>query len=148
MKSYMANAANIQQEWFVVDASGQRLGRLATAIAMRLRGKHKATYTPHADTGDFVIVLNAADLQVTGNKATDKKYYRHTGYPGGLKVENFESMMAKDARRVLMHAVRGMLPKGPLGYKMLTKLKIYNDSKHPHAAQQPQEWLVNTNGDS
>ena len=142
MKSYMANAGNITQEWWVTDAAGQRLGRLATQIAMRLRGKHKPVFTPHADAGDFIVVFNADQLVVTGNKAVDKKYYRHTGYPGGIKVENFNGLMAKDASRVLMRAVRGMLPRGPLGRKMLKKLKVYNGTQHPHEAQQPKEWVV------
>lgn len=142
MKSYMANAGNITQDWCVTDAAGKRLGRLASAIAMRLRGKHKAVYTPHADTGDFVVVLNASEMVVTGNKGEDKKYYRHTGYPGGIKVRNFNEYMDKNPCEVLFHAVKGMLPKGPLGRKMLTKLKVYSGSEHPHQAQQPAEWLI------
>jgi large subunit ribosomal protein L13 len=142
MKSYMANVGNITQDWYVTDADGKRLGRLASEIAMRLRGKHKPVFTPHADAGDFVVVLNAAGLVVTGNKAEDKKYYHHTGYPGGIRVNNFNGLMAKDPCDVLMRAVRGMLPKGPLGRKLLTKLKIYSGSVHPHQAQQPQEWVI------
>ena len=138
----MANAGNITQDWFITDATDKRLGRLASAIAMRLRGKHKAVFTPHADTGDFVVVLNAAKLVVTGNKAEGKKYYHHTGYPGGIRVNNFNGMMEKDPRKVLMLAVKGMLPKGPLGRKMLTKLKVYSGAEHPHQAQQPAEWLI------
>jgi large subunit ribosomal protein L13 len=142
MKSYMANVGNITQDWYVTNADGKRLGRLASEIAMRLRGKHKAIFTPHADTGDFVVVLNASGLAVTGNKAEDKKYYRHTGYPGGIRVNNFNELMAKNPCDVLMRAVRGMLPRGPLGRKMLTKLKIYRGTEHPHQAQQPVEWVI------
>jgi large subunit ribosomal protein L13 len=137
MTTYSAKAGEIQQGWFVVDAQGKVLGRLATQIAARLRGKHKPEYTPHIDTGDFVVVVNVDKLRVTGRKAESKTYYRHTGYPGGIKEANFAKVHATRPERVLQHAVKGMLPKGPLGYAMLRKLKVYAGTTHPHAAQQP-----------
>jgi large subunit ribosomal protein L13 len=137
MKTYSAKAETTVNDWIIVDAQNKVLGRLATRIAMRLRGKHKPEYTPHVDTGDFVVVVNAAKIRVTGRKALGKKYYRHTGYPGGVKETDFEKLNARFPGRALQMAVKGMLPKGPLGYAMLRKLKIYPDGAHPHAAQQP-----------
>lgn len=137
MTTYTAKAGEIQQGWFVVDAQGKVLGRLAVQIAARLRGKHKPEYTPHVDTGDFIVVVNASKLRVTGRKAETKMYYRHTGHPGGLKSMPFAKAHAAKPERVLEQAVKGMLPKGPLGYAMLRKLKVYAGEKHPHAAQQP-----------
>jgi len=137
MTTYTAKAGQIQHGWFVVDAQGKVLGRLATQIAMRLRGKHKPEYTPHVDTGDFIVVVNASKLRVTGRKDERKVYYRHTGYPGGLKETNFKKLQAKKPTRVLQFAVKGMLLKGPLGYAMLRKLKVYAGATHPHSAQQP-----------
>ncbi len=137
MKSYSAKAGEIEHGWYVVDAQGKVLGRLATQIAKRLRGKHKPEYTPHVDTGDFIVVVNASKVCVTGKKAQDKKYYRHTGYPGGIRETDFSKLIVKFPERVLQKAVKGMLPKGPLGSAMLRKLKVYADGTHPHAAQQP-----------
>jgi large subunit ribosomal protein L13 len=137
MKTYSAKPADVKHDWYVVDAQGKVLGRLAAQIAMRLRGKHKPEYTPHVDTGDYIVVVNAAKVRVTGNKAQAKTYFRHTGYPGGIREINFAKLRAKFPRRVLEKAVKGMLPKGPLGYAMLKKLKVYADGTHPHAAQQP-----------
>ena len=137
MTTYTAKAGEIQQGWFVVDAQGKVLGRLATQIAARLRGKHKPEYTPHVDTGDYIVVVNAAKLRVTGRKAERKNYYSHTGYPGGIRQINFAKAQATRPERVLQHAVKGMLPKGPLGYAMLRKLKVYAGAAHPHSAQQP-----------
>jgi large subunit ribosomal protein L13 len=137
MKTYSAKAETTVNAWVIVDAQNKVLGRLATRIAMRLRGKHRPEYTPHVDTGDYVVVVNAAKLRVTGRKALGKKYYRHTGYPGGVKETDFEKLNARFPGRALQKAVKGMLPKGPLGYAMLRKLKIYPDGAHPHAAQQP-----------
>jgi large subunit ribosomal protein L13 len=137
MTTYTAKAGQIQQGWYVVDAQDKVLGRLAVQIATRLRGKHKPEYTPHIDTGDFIVVVNAAKLRVTGRKDERKVYYRHTGYPGGLKQTNFKKLQAKKPTRVLQLAVKGMLPKGPLGYAMLRKLKVYAGATHPHSAQQP-----------
>ncbi len=137
MKTYTAKASEVQHGWFVVDAQNKVLGRLAVQIAARLRGKHKPTYTPHVDTGDFIVVLNASKLRVTGRKSERKVYYRHSGYPGGLKETTFAKLQASHPERVLQKAVKGMLPKGPLGYAMLRKLKIYSGATHPHSAQQP-----------
>jgi large subunit ribosomal protein L13 len=137
MTTFSAKAGEIKQGWFVVDARGKVLGRLATQIAMRLRGKHKPEYTPHIDTGDFVVVVNASKLRVTGRKSEDKKYYRHTGFPGGIRETSFAKLHATRPERVLPKAVKGMLPKGPLGYAMLRKLKVYAGATHPHSAQQP-----------
>lgn len=137
MKTYTAKNEDIQRGWFLVDAQGKVLGRLATQIAARLRGKHKAEFTPHVDTGDFIVVVNAAKIRVTGRKAQRKTYYRHTGYPGGIRETNFADLQAKHPTRALEHAVKGMLPKGPLGYAMFRKLKVYASDQHPHAAQQP-----------
>ena len=139
MKTFTAKPAEVRRDWFVVDAEGKTLGRLATEIARRLRGKHKAEYTPHVDTGDYIVVINAEKVHVTGNKAKDKQYYRHTGYPGGLRSMNFETLIDHAPERVLELAVKGMLPKGPLGRAMHKKMKVYAGTQHPHAAQQPQE---------
>lgn len=137
MKTFSAKPHEVQHDWLLVDATDKVLGRLASQIAARLRGKHKAIYTPHVDTGDFVVVVNAGKLRVTGDKAQAKLYHRHTGYPGGLYTTNFTKLRARFPDRVLQKAVRGMLPKGPLGYAMLRKLKVYGGADHPHAAQQP-----------
>ena len=137
MKTYSAKPSQIQREWFVVDADGQTLGRLATQIATRLRGKHKPTFTPHVDTGDFIVVTNADKIALTGQKYDQKKYYRHSGYPGSIKETTAGEMLQKHPERVLLHAVRGMLPKNRLGRQMLKKLKIYAGTTHPHQAQQP-----------
>ncbi len=138
MGTYSAKPQDIKQDWFIVDATDKVLGRVATQIAHRLRGKHKTIYTPHMDTGDFIVVVNVEKLRVTGNKAEDKLYHRHTGYPGGLYTTNFTKLQAKHPERILQKAVKGMLPKGPLGYAMIKKLKVYAGGTHPHAAQQPQ----------
>ena len=137
MKTYMAKPETVQAGWYVVDASGKVLGRLASEIARRLRGKHKPEFTPHVDTGDYIVVVNADKLRVTGRKAQDKIYYRHTTYPGGILSESFSKLHGRQPERVLRLAVKGMLPKGPLGYAMLKKLKCYTGDAHPHAAQQP-----------
>lgn len=137
MKTYSAKPHEIKRDWYVVDASGKVLGRLAAEIAHHLRGKHKPEFTRHIDTGDFIVVVNVDKLRVTGNKAKDKLYHRHSGYPGGIYTTSFEKMQAKFPARVLEKAVKGMLPKGPLGYAMLKKLKAYVGTDHPHIAQQP-----------
>lgn len=139
MKTFMATNATIDRKWYIVDARGKTLGRLASQLASRLRGKHKPEYTPHADTGDFFIVLNVDQLTVTGNKAKEKFYYRHSNYPGGLKKESFEKLHARRPARILEIAVQGMLPKGPLGRQMYRKLKIYAGAEHPHTAQNPEK---------
>ena len=138
MKTLSIRAQDVRHDWFVVDAADRTLGRLATEIAHRLRGKHKAEYTPNVDTGDFVIVINAEKVRVSGRKFTDKIYYRHTEYPGGIKGVPFERMQAEHPERVIETAVRGMLPHNPLGRAMFRKLKVYSGPNHPHAAQQPQ----------
>jgi len=137
MKTFSAKPHEVRRDWFIVDASGKVLGRVAAEIAHRLRGKHKPEFTPHVDTGDYIVVVNADKLRVTGNKAKDKLYHRHTTYPGGLYTTNFEKLQAKHPERVLQKAVKGMLPKGPLGYAMLRKMKVYAGTEHPHTAQQP-----------
>ncbi len=137
MKTFSAKAQDVQRDWYVVDATDRVLGRLASQIALRLRGKHKAIYTPHVDTGDFIVVVNADKIRVTGNKGEDKMYYRHSGYPGGIYETNFNKLRARHPARVLEKAVKGMLPKGPLGYAMIKKMKVYAGAEHPHAAQQP-----------
>lgn len=137
-KTFAAKPQDVVHGWYLVNAEGKILGRLASQIATRLRGKHKPEYTPHVDTGDYVVVVNAAKIRVTGRKAMDKKYYRHTRYPGGLRETNFTKMQARHPERALELAVKGMLPKGPLGYAMLKKLKVYGAENHPHGAQQPQ----------
>jgi large subunit ribosomal protein L13 len=137
MSTFSAKPADVKHEWFVIDATDKVLGRIASEAALRLRGKHKAIYTPHVDTGDFIVVINASKIRVTGNKALDKVYYRHSGYPGGIYGTNFRDMQAKHPGRALEKAVKGMLPKGPLGYAMIKKLKVYGGAEHPHSAQQP-----------
>ena len=138
MKTYVATPATRERNWLVVDATGQTLGRLATRIADALRGKNKPEYTPHCDTGDFVIVVNAEKISVTGNKLQEKRYYRHSGYPGGLRSRTLEEMLERRPEEVIRKAVKGMLPRNRLGRAQLTKLKVYAGPDHPHAAQQPQ----------
>lgn len=133
-----AKPESVKRDWFVVDATDKTLGRLATELARRLRGKHKPEYTPHVDTGDYLVIINAEKVRVTGNKSKDKLYYRHTGFPGGIKQMSFEKLIDHAPERVIQGAVKGMLPKGPLGRAMLAKLKIYAGAEHPHTAQQPQ----------
>ena len=142
MSTFSAKDHEVQRDWFVVDASDKVLGRLATEIARRLRGKHKAEYTPHVDTGDYIVVINAEKVRVTGRKKTDKMYYHHTGFPGGIKSRSFEKMQATQPARIIEIAVKGMLPKNPLGRAMYRKLKIYTGSEHPHTAQQPKELVI------
>lgn len=137
MATFTAKAESIDRKWYVVDAAGKTLGRLATEIARRLRGKHKPVYTPHVDTGDFIIVLNAEKITVTGTKTKNKLYHHHTNYIGGMKTINFEDLIAKHPEQVIEIAVKGMLPKGPLGRDMYRKLKVYAGATHPHEAQQP-----------
>jgi large subunit ribosomal protein L13 len=138
MKTFSAKTHEVKRDWFVIDATDKVLGRLAAEIAKRLRGKNKVTFTPHVDTGDYIVVVNAKRLRVTGNKAEQKIYYRHSTYPGGIYSTSFAKLHGRFPGRVLEKAVKGMLPKGPLGYAMLKKLKVYPDGEHPHAAQQPQ----------
>ena len=138
MSTYTASASTIKRDWYVVDATDKVLGRLATGIATRLRGKHKPEYTPNLDTGDYIVVVNAEKIRVTGKKRTDKIYYRHSGYPGGLKQINFEKLMEKAPTDAITKAVKGMLPRGPLGRAMFRKLKVYAGPEHRHASQQPQ----------
>ena len=138
MKTFSAKPETVKRDWFVVDADGKTLGRLATEIARRLRGKHKPEYTPHVDTGDYIVVVNADKINVTGNKRHDKMYYWHTGYIGNMKSASFDQLMAKDPERVLRLAVRGMLPKNRLGRAMIKKLKVFTGTEHNHTAQQPQ----------
>lgn len=138
MKSFVATPSTITRDWYLVDASGKTLGRLATEIATRLRGKHKPEYTPFMDTGDYIVVINADKVVVTGNKTTDKMYYAHSGFPGGIKSISFDKLIASKPEMVIQSAVRGMLPKGPLGRAMFRKLKVYAGSNHDHVAQQPQ----------
>ena len=137
MNTFSAKSHEVVREWFVVDATDKVLGHVAAELARILRGKHKPEFTPHVDTGDFIVVVNVEKLKVTGNKAEDKKYFRHTGYPGGIYETNFSKMQARFPGRVLEKAVKGMLPKGPLGYAMFKKLKCYAGASHPHVAQQP-----------
>ena len=137
MKTFSAKPHEVNHGWYIVDADGKVLGRLAAELARRLRGKHKPEFTPHVDTGDYIVVVNAEKLRVTGNKARDKIYHRHSGYPGGIYSTSFEKLHARHPTRVLEKAVKGMLPKGPLGYAMLRKMKVYAGTTHPHAAQQP-----------
>lgn len=136
-RTFVAKPAEVEHEWIVIDASGLVLGRVASEVARRLRGKHRPEFTPHVDTGDYIVVINADQIRVTGNKAQDKIYYRHTTYPGGIREINFLDMQARFPGRALEKAVKGMLPKGPLGYAMFKKLKVYGGGEHPHAAQQP-----------
>ncbi|MBK7136962.1 MAG: 50S ribosomal protein L13 [Rhodocyclales bacterium] len=137
MKTFSAKPHEVKRDWFVVDATDKVLGRLATEIARRLRGKHKPEFTPHVDTGDYVVVVNVEKLRVTGDKAEQKVYYRHSGYPGGVYEDTFAKLQKRAPVRVLEKAVKGMLPKGPLGYAMIKKLKVYAGGDHPHVAQQP-----------
>ena len=139
MKTYYEKPSEVQREWLLVDATDMTLGRLASEVAQILRGKNKPTYTPHIDTGDFVVIVNAEKIKITGAKATDKVYYRHTGYVGHLKSETFTEAMEKHPTRVIEHAVRGMLPKGTLGTQMYKKLKVYAGPEHPHQAQNPRK---------
>lgn len=139
MKTYSAKPETVKRDWYIVDASGKTLGRMAAEIAHRLRGKHKPEFTPHVDAGDYIVVINAKEVRVTGNKAKDKMYHRHTGYPGGLRTMSFEKLIEKAPERTIQSAVKGMLPRGPLGRAMFKKLKVYAGDAHPHAAQQPQE---------
>ena len=138
MKTFSAKSEEVKRSWFLVDAKDKVLGRLATKIALRLRGKHKPIFTPHVDTGDYIIVINAEQIQVTGNKELDKTYYRHSGYPGGLTETTFEKMIKTHPIRVLELAIKGMLPKNALGRDMFRKLKVYAGQAHPHAAQMPE----------
>lgn len=137
MKTTSIKPSEVKRDWFIIDATDKVLGRLATEIARRLRGKHKPEFTPHVDTGDYIVVTNVEKLRVTGNKTQDKMYYRHTGYPGGMKEENFAKLQARKPAQILELAVRGMLPKNRLGRAMFKKLKIYTGTEHPHSAQQP-----------
>lgn len=137
MKTYVANSETRERNWVLVDANGQTLGRLATQLANALRGKNKPEYTPHVDTGDFVVVINAEKISVTGNKRADKRYYRHSGYPGGLRSRTLEEMLERQPEEVIRKAVKGMMPRNRLARKQLTKLKVYAGPDHPHAAQQP-----------
>lgn len=137
MKTFSAKQETVKRDWYVIDASGKVLGRVATEVARRLRGKHKAEYTPHVDTGDYIIIVNAGKLQVTGKKSRDKIYNRYSGYQGGLKASSFQDMMKKSPAKVIETAVRGMLPKNPLGRQMFRKLKVYRGADHRHAAQSP-----------
>ena len=137
MKTFSAKHKEVRRDWVLVDATDKVLGRLASQVALRLRGKHKPEFTPHVDTGDYIVVVNAAKIRVTGDKAEGKRYYRHTTYPGGLKETNFQKMQERFPTRALEIAVKGMLPKGPLGYAMFKKLKVYAGGEHPHTAQQP-----------
>jgi large subunit ribosomal protein L13 len=138
MKTFTPKPHDIQRDWLVVDAQDKILGRLASAIATRLRGKHKPEFTPHADNGDFIVVVNAEKIRVTGNKMVEKVYYRHSGYPGGIKETALKDVLAKHPERVITMAVKGMLPRNRLGRALLKKLKVYAGPEHPHAAQQPQ----------
>lgn len=137
MKTFSAKPLEVTREWYVVDATDKIVGHLAAEIAARLRGKHKPEYTPHVDTGDFIVVINASKMKMSGDKAKNKRYYRHTGYPGGIIETTFEKMQQRHPGRALEIAVKGMLPKGPLGYAMIKKFKIYAGEEHPHTAQQP-----------
>lgn len=141
MKTVSAKSHEVKRDWLLVDAKDATLGRLASGIAHRLRGKHKTIYTPHVDTGDYIVVINAEQIKVTGKKAEDKIYHRHTGFPGGLYSTNFTKLQARFPGRALEKAVKGMLPKGPLGYAMIKKMKVYAGNDHQHSAQQPSQWL-------
>ncbi len=143
MKTFSAKPAEVRRDWYVVDATGKTLGRLSTEIARRLRGKHKPEYTPHVDTGDYIVVVNAEKIRVTGNKLRDKTYHRHTGYIGNLKSITLDKLLEEAPERALEHAVKGMLPRGPLGRKMLSKLRVFAGPEHNHAAQQPIPLEVN-----
>lgn len=136
-KTFVAKPNEVKREWLLVDAAGKTLGRLATEIASRLRGKHKPEYTPHVDCGDYIVVINASQVKVTGNKASDKMYYHHSGFPGGIKEATFTELQARNPKVAIEIAVKGMLPKGPLGREMFRKLKVYGGAEHAHTAQQP-----------
>lgn len=138
MKTFSAKPASVQRDWYLVDASDKTLGRLASEVARRLRGKHKPEYTPHVDTGDYIVIVNADKVKVTGKKERDKKYYHHTGFPGGIRETDFQTLREQKPERIIELAVRGMMPRNPLGRDMLRKLKVYAGSEHPHNAQQPQ----------
>ncbi|EOD56963.1 50S ribosomal protein L13 [Aeromonas molluscorum] len=138
MKTFVAKPETVKRDWYIVDAEGKTLGRIATEIAARLRGKHKAEYTPHVDTGDYIIVVNAEKVHVTGKKFTDKIYHSHSGFPGGIKSISFDKLIKRKPEMVIEAAIKGMLPKGPLGRAMFRKLKVYAGAEHAHAAQQPQ----------
>ena len=138
MKTFVAKPESVKRDWYIVDAEGKTLGRIATEIASRLRGKHKPEYTPHVDTGDYIVVINAEKVRVTGAKTTDKMYYSHSGYMGGIKSISFDKLIAKKPEMIIELAVKGMLPRGPLGRAMYRKLKVYAGAEHKHAAQQPQ----------
>ena len=142
MKTFSAQTHEVKRDWFVVDATDKVLGRLATEIARRLRGKHKAEYTPHVDTGDYIVVTNAEKVVVTGRKFKEKLYYSHSGFPGGIKSISFDKLQAKNPARIIERAVKGMLPRNPLGREMYRKLKIYVGTEHPHLAQQPKELVI------
>ena len=142
MRTYMAKAGEVQRKWYLIDAEGKTLGRVATEVARILRGKHKPIYTPHVDTGDHVIVINAAKVKVTGKKYTNKLYYRHTGYPGGIKVTNFADLLRRKPEQVIEKAVWGMIPHNRLGRKIFKKLRVYPGPDHPHAAQKPEVWEI------
>ena len=142
MKTLMAKPGLIEKKWYLIDAEDKTLGRLATKIAHILRGKHKPEYTPHVDTGDYIVVINAEKVTVTGTKAKNKQYEHYTGYPGGLKAISFEKLQKRSPARITEKAVKGMLPKNPLGYAMLTKLKVYAGSSHPHSAQNPEPTII------
>jgi len=137
MKTYSAKTGEVPGDWYVIDADGKTLGRLASEVAFRLRGKHKPEYTPHVDTGDHIVVINAEKVRVTGRKAQQKTYYRHTGYPGNMKSATFEETIERHPERVIENAVKGMLPRNPLGRDMCRKLRVYKGAEHPHTAQQP-----------
>jgi large subunit ribosomal protein L13 len=142
MSTFSAKKETVKRDWFIIDAEGKVLGRIATEIARRLRGKHKPEYTPHVDTGDYIVVINADKVKVTGNKFDDKKYYRHSGYPGGLKTRAFKDIQKEKPEFIIENAVKGMLPKGPLGRDMYRKLKVFAGTDHPHTAQQPQSLVI------
>ena len=139
MKTYSAKSETVKRDWYVIDAADKTLGRMATEIANRLRGKHKPEFTPHVDTGDYIVVVNAEKVKVTGKKTSDKMYYHHTGYPGGIRSISFEKLQEKAPERIIQQAVKGMMPRNKLGRAMLGKLKVYAGSEHPHTAQQPVE---------
>jgi large subunit ribosomal protein L13 len=143
-KTILPTPETIDAKWYIVDAADQRLGRLATAIAMVLRGKNKPTFTPHIDTGDFVVVINAEKIQVTGKKSSQKLYRRHSGRPGGMKTETFAKLQVRIPERIIEQAVKGMLPKNSMGRHLFTKMKVYAGTEHPHAAQKPEVMIVNT----
>ena len=140
MRTFMAKAADVERKWYVIDAQDKALGRVATEVARILRGKHKPIFTPHVDTGDFVIVLNAEKVLLTGNKAEQKFYYRHSGYPGGIKAVSYGELLKKKPQKVMELAVKGMLPHNKLGSAMFKKMKVYPGNQHPHAAQKPENW--------